>query len=67
MSYGFGKDIFPKDTFGVGIHVKYDLLYLINFLKESKDIDFEQIMYWQMIISVGGTTKECRKRKSVFV
>ena len=66
FAYSFGKDYFPNDTLRIGVHIKTDLLALINNIKEQIGIELEQISYWQMIIGVMRTSKDGNCSDSVF-
>jgi hypothetical protein len=66
IAYSFGRDFFPNDTINMPVDITIDLLNTINWIKENKDVDFEEINYRQMIIGIGYTDKDGVYSDSIF-
>lgn len=58
INYYFGQECIPNDTINMYVGIQFDLAYMINRIKETLDIDFEEISHWKMIITVGYTDKD---------
>ena len=58
MSYSFGIPVFPNDTIGIHVGLKFDLSGIINDIKENDGIELEEISYWKMLIGIGRTSKD---------
>ena len=63
---GIDKEIIPNETVNMGFDPVINLLGMINTIKDSMGIDFEQISHWKLIIGMGAAIKDGYYTQRVF-
>jgi len=66
FKYSFNRDYFPNDTILRIFPLAFEMLPLINAIKEDIGVELEEITHWEAIIGISYTSQDGKYSDSIF-